>query len=228
MTRRIFGDFALEFVDCSQLSPEPVQAAQQSITLVQRLRGTFLYAGKPDPNPLERIDTRGDVWPTHLRHELLRTGSAFGASFAFLQDERDVSVGCDISFTDPHRVDDTATGFLLFGELIHADLGPTYGWIDEVGTRLHSTRDISARKLEYIFWANFFGPAYVERYGRDFLLGAPGWRVEELDDGGILYVLSPSFVDLWQVVREREVLDYFRRRIPGVRVYRRVRDKFIE
>lgn len=228
MTPRVFGDFALEFVDCSALSPIPVEAAKESVTVVQLVGGTFLYAGEPDPDPWQRIDSQGNIWPIDLKHESLHTGSAFGATFAFLGDERDLSVGCDISFADARKVDDAATSFLQFAQLIYPHLEPAYGWIDEVGTRLHRTRDVPSRKLEYIFWANFFGPPYVERYGRDFLLGAPGWRVEELRDGGILYVLSPSFVNLWQVVREKEVLDYFRRRVPGVRPYRRVRDKVLE
>lgn len=223
---RIFGDFAINLCDCSAL---PTQGgARQLIELIQRQGGTFLRSGKPDPDPFQRINSRGDIMATGLRHELLPYGGPIGVGFSFGQDMRWVSVSCDISFIDPQKVDTSASSFLRFAELIYPHLGPAYGWVDEVGTRLPKEEDVAARKLKYTFWANFFGPPYVERYGRDFLLGAPGWRVEELSDGGILYVLSPSFVNLWQVVRENEVLGYFRRRIPGVRPYRRVRDKFLE
>ena len=36
-------------------------------------------------------------------------------------------------------------------------------------------------------WVNFFGPAYVRKYGRDVLCNIPGYQTEDLDDGGILY-----------------------------------------
>ena len=35
---------------------------------------------------------------------------------------------------------------------------------------------------------------YVEKYGRAFLLGLPGYRTEEWADGSIYYQLSPTFV----------------------------------
>ncbi len=224
MTRRIFGEFAMEFYHCTKL---PLQGGTGVlIELLERLGSTFLYAGKPDPGASRRFDDGTGLWPTEIRHELLPPGER--PSLSSVEDIRLMSVGCDISYVDPQRVDSATSSFLRFAELLYPHLGPEYGWLDEVGERLHREQDVPARKLAHIFWANFFGPPYVERYGRDFLLGAPGWRVEELSDGGILYVLSPSFVNLWQVVREKEVLDYFRRRIPGVRPYRRVRDKFLE
>ena len=224
MTRRIFGMFAIEFYHCTRL---PLQSGTEAlISLVQQLSGTFLYAGKPDPDASRRFDDGTGLWPTEIRHAAF-SGSE-RPSLGFVQDGRSVSVGCDISYVDPRRVDRATSSFLEFAELIYPHLGPEYGWLDEVGERLHREQDIPGRKIAYLFWANFFGPPYVERYGRDFLLGAPGWRVEELSDGGILYVLSPSFVNLWQVVKEKEVLDYFRQRVPGVRPYRRVRDKVLE
>jgi hypothetical protein len=65
---------------------------------------------------------------------------------------------------------------------------------------LPKNEEIAAGKLRFVFWANFFGPAYVEQYGREFLWNAPGWRVEELEDGGILYVTTERYVDWWLAV----------------------------
>lgn len=42
--------------------------------------------------------------------------------------------------------------------------------------------------LTYLPWLTVFTPAMVETYGRDTLLSAPAWHVEELDDGAILVV----------------------------------------
>jgi len=49
--------------------------------------------------------------------------------------------------------------------------------------------------LKGLFWANFFGPEYVEMFGRDKLLSAPWHRSEELSDGGLLLFISESPFD---------------------------------
>lgn len=70
------------------------------------------------------------------------------------------------------------------------------------------------RRLKHIGWVNFFGPPYVERYGRDFLLGLPGYKTEVLPDGGVFHQLSPTFVaaDEAEAKRlQREVIAYCRR-----------------
>ncbi|MBI4317573.1 MAG: hypothetical protein HY675_03705 [Chloroflexi bacterium] len=224
MTRRIFGMFGIKLYHCTKL---PQQGGTEALVdLVQGLGGTFLYARKPDPDARQANRDEHGLWPTEIRHELFAGGER--PSLGFVQDTRSVSVGCDISFVDPRWVDATTSSFLRFAELIYPHLGPAYGWLDEVGERLYRGQDVPARKLAYIFWANFFGPPYVEKYGRDFLLGAPGWRVEELSDGGILYVISPSFVKLWEVVKPKQVLHYFQQVAPKVRLYRWVSDKFLE
>jgi hypothetical protein len=55
-------------------------------------------------------------------------------------------------------------------------------------------KDVARLRLKHISWVNFFGPAYVEKYGRDFLLGLPGYKTELLPDGGVFHQLSPTFV----------------------------------
>ena len=60
------------------------------------------------------------------------------------------------------------------------------------------------RRLEYygtprfyvFYWANFLSPEGVEIYGgREKVLKAPCYRVEELSDGGVLLVLAPTPVN---------------------------------
>jgi hypothetical protein len=46
--------------------------------------------------------------------------------------------------------------------------------------------------LPGIFWANFFGPDYVDWFGRDKFDRLPCYRLEELPDGGRLILTSPS------------------------------------
>lgn len=52
-------------------------------------------------------------------------------------------------------------------------------------------------RLRYLPWLAVFPPAMVESYGRETLLSAPAWKVEELDDGAILIVCHDD-IDDWQ------------------------------
>lgn len=80
--------------------------------------------------------------------------------------------------------------FLDIGKGLYEVLRPSFGWIDfDYGLRT-THEDIEALRLPVIYWANFFGPAYVNRIGRDHILQAPAWAIEELSDGGLLYVLA--------------------------------------
>jgi len=80
--------------------------------------------------------------------------------------------------------------FLDIGKGLYEVLRPSFGWIDfDYGLRT-THEDIEALRLPVIYWANFFGPAYVNRIGRAHILRAPAWAIEELSDGGLLYVLA--------------------------------------
>ena len=87
--------------------------------------------------------------------------------------------------------------FLDIGKRLYEVLRPTFGWIDfDYGLRT-THEDIEALELPTLYWANFFGPAYVDKIGRDKILSAPAWAIEELPDGGLLYVLAscPGLAD---------------------------------
>lgn len=76
-------------------------------------------------------------------------------------------------------------------------LQPQFGWIERVsfmGDNPGYTKeqDVKALTIPHIYWANFFGSAYIKKLGLKFLHNAPGWRKDILDDGGFLYVLSPT------------------------------------
>ncbi len=87
--------------------------------------------------------------------------------------------------------------FLDIGKGLYEVLRPSFGWIDfDYGLRT-THEDIEALELPTLYWANFFGPAYVKKIGRERILSAPAWRIEELPDGGLLYVLAscPGWAD---------------------------------
>lgn len=48
------------------------------------------------------------------------------------------------------------------------------------------------KHLPGIYWANFFGPRYVDFFGEDRLLSAPAHKVEWLGEAGILLLVSES------------------------------------
>ncbi len=49
--------------------------------------------------------------------------------------------------------------------------------------------------LPGLYWANFFGPVYVEFFGREKFLTVPAYHKEELPDGGFLLLTAPSPLD---------------------------------
>ncbi len=237
----------LELSFCERLDPD--QGAAQLIRLIRQHGGEFLKWNRREvePHPLPDL-TRLFV---HIEHDLLRpdilTPPRRGrgqASLGFVPDSLTVIISQNVSFPDLRRVDPVALGLLDLGRRLYPDLRPRYGWIDERSGNVPEDSEIAAMRLQYIFWVNFWGPAYAERYGRDFLRGAPGWRVEELEDGGILYVTTASYVQWWRMARlehldpERpplrewllprrahlagrraEILEYFRAWIPEVELY---------
>ena len=70
-------------------------------------------------------------------------------------------------------------------------LRPEFGWIERCRLRGYTKlKDIESFTIPHVYWANFFGPNYVQNVGKEFLANAPGWKFEGLNDGGMLYVLS--------------------------------------
>jgi len=100
---------------------------------------------------------------------------------------------------------------LEIGRVIYRSLKPAYSFVDAAPSfsRLQG-EPILARQLEAICWANFFGLPYVECYGKDFLMKAPAWKAEELEDGGVFLQLGPEFTDPAQGVSREETARYFK------------------
>jgi hypothetical protein len=100
----------------------------------------------------------------------------------------------DFQFKDErHRVEPFAQRLLAIARELYPLARPTYGEV-EGDWGEWDTRAVSRLRLKHISWVNFFSPAYVAKYGRDFLLGLPGSRTELLPDGGVFHQLSPTFV----------------------------------
>ena len=99
----------------------------------------------------------------------------------------------DFEFKDQRpELEPYAQSLLKLANTLYPILAPSFGWVDESEATGRYIKEAVKTQLKVIGWANFFGPSFVETYGRDFLLGLPGWKVEELADGGVFHQLSPA------------------------------------
>jgi hypothetical protein len=92
-----------------------------------------------------------------------------------------------------------------------------FAFADRQGAKQPPSSEMLAGGLPRLFWANFYGPAAVERWGRDFLLHAPGWKTAELAGGIIEYVLTPDPLSPLDPELEDEIRSYF---APRLRIER--------
>jgi hypothetical protein len=182
--------------------------------------------GKVHNAPETDIDERGSiiVRPGY-QHECLGRNAfqkrkvPYGSgTFGFVQDSRSFDLSQAVK-SDQQHMDAVANGQLTLAKLLYPRLNPRCGWIDESGENEPSIKSIAATELKYLLWANFYGPDYVAQYGRAFLMKAPGFIKEELDNGGILYVVTESYVE-WYYNSAPEAVEYFRKKVPTIRCYK--------
>ena len=89
-------------------------------------------------------------------------------------------------------------------------LQPWYGWLDYDQHDFLSFEAISERKeLDTLYWANFYGPQYIEKYGLNTFQKSPCWKKEELPDGGIYLQLSEYFTKPVSGKEKWELQEYF-------------------
>jgi hypothetical protein len=88
--------------------------------------------------------------------------------------------------------------FLDLGKSLYKVLLPDFGWSDVCEPAGYTWYDdVQTLAVPHLYWANFFSPPYVARIGREKIMSAPAWSIEELPDGGLLYVLAsyPGLAD---------------------------------
>ena len=101
---------------------------------------------------------------------------------------------------------------LELAEILYQSYRPKFGWIERGLLSGYTTMEqIQNLEISHVYWANFFGPDYVEKYGREYFFGAPGWRCCLLADRGCMYVLSSNINRHKQGMKslEEEVKSYF-------------------
>jgi hypothetical protein len=231
MWKAPFGVLELCFWQCSELkqgTPEDIAAL---FRFMRNVGGEILTFARDrvHPNPHLEANSEGCIMDSlGFGHALLEQDpmwpkkySKGTAGLSYLNDNQVVILSQSGQEKRSVTLDSQANGMLALGLLLYPFLHPKFGWIDELGNNSPTEKSIEATELKYIFWANFFGPEYVNKYSRAFLLNAPGWRKEELDDGGILYVVGESYFDWWKYrFHGQEILDYFHTEMPNVKLYR--------
>lgn len=65
---------------------------------------------------------------------------------------------------------------------------------------------INRGEITRLFWLNVFSPTAVDRLGRERILSAPAWDVEELENGRVMLVVSDNPIhpsESWQFAGKR-------------------------
>lgn len=150
----------------------------------------------------KEVQERSPVWgdmPIPYGRTLLAIGMEelqWSLSLGFKAGHMRAMIGglVDFEFRDQRAwVEPFARRLLELAQSLYPELQSAITVICETGTA-PSFEDVLQRKLKHINWVNIFGPPYVEKYGRDFLLGLPGYRTEAWADGSIYHQLSPTFL----------------------------------
>lgn len=175
-------------------------------------------AMKRIPCDRSAIPGTGDLILMYTVTLAFREGPKFFGSFGLsvFEDRGEVARFGAVAETD----EETVTLIYILSRLAphaYASFRPDFGILD---TRADlDIEDVVARRIPAIGWQTIFGPAYVERYGRDFLLAIPGYLAQLLPDGGVFHQLTPTYlvtdISAAAALRE-EVRSYFAR--VGLRV----------
>jgi len=78
------------------------------------------------------------------------------------------------------------------GKVVYYSVHPLFGFGDWLGRMEPYAWDFK----ECLFWLNFFSPEQVKKIGKQKLLNAPAFKVEELKDGGVFIQASELPIDL--------------------------------
>jgi hypothetical protein len=218
---------------CGALSSEKQTGALQFIAALRSCGGMILRTnyGSVEKKPQKRIDATGRTFlRLGISHPVLGNGRWHNkiptapkhehgtGSVSYLDETRQLVLNQDADKKNADQWEQLASGQLGFAKMMYSRLRPRFGWIDEFGS-IDSEKVASKGQIRFLFWSNVFGPDLVRKIGRDFLMNAPGWKKEELDDGGILYVVEAQY-HKWHAHPSRAALQYFQAMMPKIRHYR--------
>ena len=137
------------------------------------------------------------IWLTILPAWLDYQANYLDGSFSVRNTDAGIT-NCEVGglLEGVHRaeVEPFAQRLLALGQECYPLAQPASGYINKAWTKEPMDNEVKRAKLVSLGWANWFGPRYVARYGRDLLLGIPGYKTTRLDDGGVFHQLTPTFL----------------------------------
>lgn len=104
--------------------------------------------------------------------------------------------------------------FLEYGRICYRSMEPLYAFAEDLNVYVEMEA-VRAHRLTHVFWAQLFGPGYVQGLGQEILMNAPAWRSEIMGNGGVSYVLAATPYlyrgphQYWSAARE-----YFKQNLP--------------
>jgi len=124
----------------------------------------------------------------------------------------------ELSDTSSPYFEEGAQFLVQLGIDLYESLRPRYGWLEYAPHDFPSLATVRVEKeLNNLYWGNYFGPQYVEKYGSKFLLDSPCWRKELLPDGGVFLQLSELYTQPVSGAQQRMLQEYFSSR--GITIY---------
>jgi len=225
---------SLTLVRCDALPREWGLCGLELLRLLREKGAAFLPLScfpDLDPCPERRLSESGAIGELlGVEHPLLGKPLGHEASgrprphgsgnLTFTGPDGSVSIAQYAHRDDPATWPPLAESLWRFGSLIRPDLEPDYAYLDELGR--DDWTDVWELDLKFIFWKNVFGRRYVERYGRDFFLGAPGTSTE-LVDGSVEYSPVQDYLDWVSKPTSpvaKDAVTYFRQKFPEIRLHR--------
>jgi hypothetical protein len=159
-----------------QQSPRAKPTSKNPLKQVETWMRGLLYAPQPTTYSIVDVARRGkDLWDV---------------GFGFTETGRK-KVGLTFSEFARQRGDLVER----LGEFLYKRLRPSFAFVIWGGDETFDlARPIVERKLS-VGWRTWYGPEYVESYGREWLRGIPD-RTMDLDDGGVFQAIDCSAEDL--------------------------------
>jgi len=203
------------------------------IRFIKGLDGAVFFKMAPEPkdvdfDPEEKIDEFGNLWiPIPFDHPFLQVANpSWKGNVEFLGSlcgggglEDSFEISCFSSMREDmidfeSAVQARAEGRVRLFKFLVPLVKPHLGYIDDVWGSTVKDKQVEAAELKKVFWVTYFGPNYVERYGKEFFLNAPAWSVEELD-GGVLLRTTETFLEFTKE-EPKELIQYLRQKFKGI------------
>lgn len=170
---------------------------EESVVLTGAQIGTYLAETWPQDVREQTALLKGLSFPYVRRLQAVGMDELFWRfSLAIKAGRIEMSIGglVDFEFRDQRAwVEPFARKLYELAITLYPELAPAVVSVDNLDSTI-GLDDAPKLKLKYINWVNMFGPPYVEKYGREFLAGLPGYQSKDLPDGGIYHQLTPTFL----------------------------------